>query len=552
MKSLTSPVTIEASAVQSGFCELYDIYLSTSITTPFGSTNVIRLTTEPEGMNFFKPQISPETDQGTAIRYEYWPIKREIVKADTRSTNDKMRIQASNVTTEWAQMLAAVSWYDVPIIIRKVPLAAGLTADDCAILWSGAVDSVDVSEKVLTFECSSDLAMLNMTAPRENMHTLCRFQWADDQCTKIRFRTVNYKSGTVGNSSTGTVVKSSDLSEDGASAASYGTDLVNALSDGAITTSSEQGGLSSTSCAVSSAYDYIFVDNYLQNGSRVEFGGGGAPGGITFGTLYYVINASKTGFQISTTLGGSPVNITSAGSSVNVTSEFGYEGFQVKSSKPNYWSFATAADWGTLTRGFYQIPDAQAGLANEALKPYIQFDFGSAKTPRVWRISSVPDVQMEELVRLIVFFSSTDNVTWRHETYFELPPKGGVLYDVLIPAAQSARYWRICIRTRWATSLYYKLLNKVYAYENARHYWARGRITFASNTSTTALRGVSRRVLASYSGEVHVPALPATPANGDTFVIERGCGRSFNDCCARLNWENFGGFTDLPFQAVVR
>jgi hypothetical protein len=36
--------------------------------------------------------------------------------------------------------------------------------------------------------------------------------------------------------------------------------------------------------------------------------------------------------------------------------------------------------------GYWQIPDAQAGLKNEALKPYIQFDFRVNKRLKTWRI----------------------------------------------------------------------------------------------------------------------------------------------------------------------
>ena len=74
----------------------------------------------------------------------------------------------------------------------------------------------------------------------------------------------------------------------------------------------------------------------------------------------------------------------------------------------------------------------------------------------------------------------------------------------------------------------------------------------SSSPITVALRGLSRRVLASYDGEAQTMGFPVAPANGDTFTIERGCRRTWNACCARRNWENFGGFLDLPYQAVVR
>jgi hypothetical protein len=121
-----------------------------------------------------------------------------------------------------------------------------------------------------------------------------------------------------------------------------------------------------------------------------------------------------------------------------------------------------------------------------------------------------------------------------------------------MPKASTKRYWRICIRSRWATTFSPKMLEEVQAYENGRNWWRNGLLKFDAATATAALRNVSRKVMASYSGEAVVAALPAAPAAGDTFVIERGCGRTFNDCCERRNWENFGGFTDLPNQTIIR
>jgi len=224
----------------------------------------------------------------------------------------------------------------------------------------------------------------------------------------------------------------------------------------------------------------------------------------------------------------------------------------VKNSATGYWKLGDVADWGTETDGYFTIPDAQAGLANGALKPWINFDFGSAKSLKTWRISSVAGVRLEELVRMLVIFSSTDNATWHHETYFEMPPVGGIFYDVLLPTASSARYWRICVRSRWAEPVFYTLLDKVCAYEGGRHWWKGGRVTFDVGTSTVALRGVSRPVIESYAGQVVVTKLPAVPAVGDTFLIERGCPRTWNACCERQNWENFGGSLDLPYQQVIR
>ena len=60
MKTLTSPVSTKAAASQSGWCEVYDFYLASSITTPWGTTNTLRLTTLANGFSFFTPQITPE------------------------------------------------------------------------------------------------------------------------------------------------------------------------------------------------------------------------------------------------------------------------------------------------------------------------------------------------------------------------------------------------------------------------------------------------------------------------------------------------------------
>lgn len=560
MITLTAPVTTETAAAQSGWAELYDIYLKSAIMTPWGSTSILRLCTLPtaNGLSFFKPKIAPEAtaDQGDPETYHFWPLKRELIKGDQKFTNDKLLITASNVTREWAQMVLDVSWYDVVVIIRKVPTSSSstLTADDCAILWSGQVDAVKITSRALALECSSDLAGLKSVLPSENMHTNCRFRWADDQCTQLRYRSTNYKTGTCGSSSTTTRVKSADFSEDEASSGSYGTDLVNALADGAITTSSEQTGYSGVAVSFNSGGNWFLRASGLNllQGEPIYFTAGTMPAPLVASTTYYAVPISDTRCKVSATPGGAAIDITSDGASVLLYTVNTYQGFQVKSSKSGWWKFSNDADWGTATQGFWLIPDAQAGLANAALKPYITFDFGSAKRPKVWRIKTPANLRMEELVRLVVVFSSADAATWNHETYFELPPVGGTLYDVLIPSASSARYWRFCVRSRYGESLYKTMFDKVYAYENGRHYWASGTLKFASNTTTAALRGVARRVLESYSGEVVVPTLPAAPASGDTFTIERGCPRTFNACCERRNWENFGGFTDLPYQAVIR
>jgi len=211
-------------------------------------------------------------------------------------------------------------------------------------------------------------------------------------------------------------------------------------------------------------------------------------------------------------------------------------------------------DWGNSIEGYWQIPDAQAGLANVALKPYVTFDFGSAKQLKVWRIKNLSGVERQDIVRVLQFHSSAaSNMSGStHEGNIEVRPVAGGWTDVLLHGAQSARYWRICVRNTWAEALNFKMMAEVRAHTASRHWWHNGRVTFAADTTTAALRGVSRRVLGSYSGAVDIEALPVAPAAGDRFIIERGCGRTFNECCARRNEENFGGFTTLPGETVLR
>ena len=559
MKTLSAEFITEKDATQAAWCEVYDIYLKSAISTPWGTVSTLRLTTLPGNLSFFKPLISPEpsASYGVADTYYFWPLQRQDAKTDGKSTNDKFSFAASNVTTDWAAMLADVDWYDTPVMVRKVPHSlAPLTSDDYVVVFSGLVDSVRVTNQLLQFTCSNDAASLSTTAPRENMHTACRFNWADDQCTAIRLKSTNYKGGTVGASSTTTQVNSSGFTEDGASSGSYGTDLVNALADAAITASDESVGFSGKTIASAGVGDPWIKLTTLHNlavGARVVFTGT-PPGPFVAATVYYVRTLySVYTFSLAATAGGSTIQITSGPTTATVSTDMTMQANQVKSSKSGWWELNTNADLGTNDQGYWLIPDAQAGMANPALKPYISFDFGSAKTPRVWRISSVPNLStLDGLPRLIAFFSSPDAVQWTHESYFEMPPVGGVLYDVLIPTAATKRYWRICVRSRWGQQTAYTMLNKVYAYENGRHYWANGQITFKAATTTVALRNVTRRIVESYTGAIIVAKLPVAPASGDTFLIERGCGRTFNNCAERCNWENFGGFTTLPYQTVIR
>lgn len=561
MKTLSSPIIAQKDASQAGWTELYDIYLKSAISTPWGSTSILRLTPLPGGVSFFKPAISPETDPNAVATYSHWPLRREVVKGDAKFTNDKLQIAASNVSADWQGMLAAVDWYDTPIIIRKISTTiASPTASDCAILWIGSVDAAKINLRTVNLECSSDLVSLGRTLPAENMHTSCRYQWADDGCTKIRFHADNYKAKTIASGSSTTELIVSGLSDDLGTAAGYGTELIDSLGDAAITSSSDGGGFTGLACTVDSTTDRITVNGAYLFGYQdlaIKFAATTMPGGLTAGVTYYIVSLERLStykfrFKVAATQGGSAINITSNGTTVTIDTASSYGDYEVKGARAGLWKFLTDADWGTLSNGFYTIPDAQAGLANAELKPWIQFDLGSAKSPRLWRIHTPPGAKQEQLVRLILFFSSSDASTWTHEMYYELPPVANKIFDVLIPQALSRRYWRICVRSRWGEALDKTMFFHVYAYENSRHYWLGGRVTFESNTTTAALRGVSRRVLASYSERLIVPALPTAPVNGDTIIVERGCRRSFNDCCARKNWENFSGFTDLPYQTVIR
>jgi len=639
MKTLSTPVSTQAAAVNSGWVELYDFYLSASIATPWGTTNIIRLCTLPNGFSFFAPTQSPEPagTQGNAQTYQYWPIKREVVKGDTKFQDDRLQITASNVSSQFASLLALVNWYDTPVVIRKVPLfQTGLTSGDCVVLFSGLVDSISITAQALQFTCSSSLGALNSLLPSENMHASCRFRFGDDQCTIIKYLPENYLAGTCGAGSSTTNIKSSDLTQDSGSSSGYGTDLVDALADGAITASSSSNTMVNVACAMS-LFKLSAVNNFTI-GAAVVFSANTMPSGLTAGVIYYVVfkstkdptvfsvsasiggapisvgygavnfkissanldyinaavtinptsnivqktahglannylvtfsaatlpaplvagfayyvvNATVNNFQLALTPGGAAIDLTTAGTTVLVTAFLPGAGpAGVKASNFYGWSFGLASDWGTQIQGYYQIPDAQAGLKNGALTPWIQFDFGSAVSPKVWQVASFAGVQPEQRVRLIEFFSSSNGSTWNFESYYEVPRLGAQLFDVLIPNASSARYWRICVRSRWAEQLYYLMFSRVSAYAGSRNWWLNGQITFDGNV-TPALANKTVAVRSSYSGEIFCAPLPVAPASGDTFIIKRGCGRAFNDCCARGNTENYGGFNDLELQNVIQ
>lgn len=68
---------------------------------------------------------------------------------------------------------------------------------------------------------------------------------------------------------------------------------------------------------VDSTTDKVTLTSHgLPADTEVVFGGSGAPGGITFGTPYYVVVDTANTFKVSATIGGSAIDITSNGTSV--------------------------------------------------------------------------------------------------------------------------------------------------------------------------------------------------------------------------------------------
>jgi len=86
----------------------------------------------------------------------------------------------------------------------------------------------------------------------------------------------------------------------------------------------------------------------------------------------------------------------------------------------------------------------------------------------------------------------------------------------------------------------------------AASYWKIGIVTFTGGTAANI--GVKRRVIASQTGQFTVDvALPAVPAPGDVYELERDCDLSFEDCQSRFaNTANFGGFPSIPMELVYK
>lgn len=481
MRTLTTPVANQANAAQSGWTELYDFYLRSAISTPWGTLSVIRLTTCPGGLSNFAPSQGPEPTgtQATSQTYREWPITREQSTMSRRTGNDRLVITASNVTTDFATMIAGIEWRDTPIIIRKVPLpdtvGSALTAADSVVVFSGVIQSAVITDTQIQFTCSSDLGTFQAQLPGETYHPGCRFLFGDDYCGQLLYAAGNYKTKTCASGSTTTAILSADLTEDTSSSTSYGTDQINALSDGSIYGSTESTGS---------------------------------------------------------------------------------EGYRVKTShKGAWWLNGTASQWGNVSQGYWMIPDGQAGLANAALTPYLQINItgGGIQLP-TWRFMGCPNQGRECLPRVIqIHAQNSGDGAYTHCGDFELPAVPGVFHEVRLPGGGPTKaQWRICIRSRWSTGFWQPTFQAVQAFTTSRHYWKDGYITFSPTTATAALQGLTRQIAGSYSGEIDLTTpLPVAPAAGDTFVIQRGCARTFNACSERGNLANYGGFPDIGQELIA-
>lgn len=83
-----------------------------------------------------------------------------------------------------------------------------------------------------------------------------------------------------------------------------------------------------------------FTDNAhgLSDDDRVEFGGSVAPTGITFGTIYYIVNSTTNTFEVSATSGGATVTFSDDGTSVTyqVRKQYGWEDSEIISGGSAY------------------------------------------------------------------------------------------------------------------------------------------------------------------------------------------------------------------------
>jgi hypothetical protein len=518
MKTLSTPAAAQIVAPQSAWAELYDLYLSQPITTPWGTTNILRLTNYPGGLAFPSPAQAPEpaSTQGDTQSYLYWPIKRQAISADAKYTADQFTVVASNISGEWAAMLAALNWYDTPIVIRKLATSiASPVGADAALLFSGAVDSADVTPEQIQLSVSNDFGSLNTVAPRENLHQNCRFQWADDLCTALRFHPNNYRALTVdieavqnGRHSSLTEIFCSALLDDTALLLDYPSlshDEVNNLNNSDITASSEVPAWTNQAVTLtpheflSGNYDYFYVtlaNHKFSLGDPFQFNSGTLPGyDLALNTTYYAVPLGANTFKVASDAAGSifikPAN-NATGSGIHLTSTSPGTAASVKVGNSGTWKISVASDWGDASQGYWLIPSAQAGLHNPALKPWIQFHLGGQMD--LWRLKTRTGGNLDSLVRLVQIFTSVDGTNWTWRRDFECPPQGGVWYDMMVRDAPVAtQYYRLCIRSTWGTQTPTPLLEKVSAFYSARNFWAWGVVTFVDDTLTPELRGVRRR-----------------------------------------------------------
>jgi hypothetical protein len=188
----------------------------------------------------------------------------------------------------------------------------------------------------------------------------------------------------------------------------------------------------------------------LSTGRRVQFGGS-VPTGITAGVDYYVRAISLTVFYVYTTYEGAVstgvgfVGLSTSGTCTITTPE-DYRPRGVRLQADGQWRLDADTEWGTATQGYWQIPDAQAGLKNAALKPYIDFDLGSAKTLKTFLIRNTEGVSLNNMTRLVQVFSdsASDFSTAKFEGYAEVSQRGGEWTEIRLHGAASRRYWRIC------------------------------------------------------------------------------------------------------------
>lgn len=549
MQTLSAPVTTQAAAQEQAWLETYDLYLRAAIVTPWGTTSIIRLCTLPGGFTHYAPNNSPEpaATQGAAAVYQFWPITRDNSRSTQHTANDQIQFSASNVTSEFAALLASIDFTDTPVVIRLVPNVTPLTNTDNATLFTGNIDSISISEKALTFTASSDLGGLKTILPRESMHAACRFRFADDQCCVLPYHPDTMKHRAVTGASTTTRLAVSTCTEDN-SPAPY-------------------SARSATTAASNTIAD---TAHGLDQGARITFTAASpsVPSGLSLNLAYFLVTRAANSFQLSLTQDGDPITFTNSGATLTYScdtppggvdyidsvtlcptitpcSQTGsHPAVNVRDSVDGHWHWDETIV--TLNNGYRYILPAQAGLQNHRLAPWIQFELASPAALRTWKLKMPSSTQRDALVSLVLLFSSDNGSDWTFQRYFRAPPLIDHVSEFCVQNAPSATYWRLCIRNWHGLGTDLNGWSRVSAYATGRNHWRHGQVVFADDTATAALRGVVARVSASYGGTLDLDApLPAAPAVGDTFTLTRGCGRVFNDCAERQNTENYGGFDEL-------